>query len=276
MLNTAVSLGRAGIRVEFIGEIADDLPGELILRFLKDNHVGTKFVDRYHSGKTTLALAFLNEKADADYSFYADLPKKRLNVNFPVTTAHDIVLFGSFYSLMDGIHDWLKTFLTLARQNQTLILYDPNFRKDHSKELNHVMPLILENLFFADIIRGSNEDFLHIFAIPDPKAVYTRIRRRDNQVLIYTKSYEPVSVLVTKQTISVPVPVIEPVSTVGAGDAFNAGLIEAMIGVGVRIENLENLSRDEWKQIAVNAICFSQNVCMSFDNYIRKDFLFLD
>ena len=73
-----------------------------------------------------------------------------------------------------------------------------------------------------------------------------------------------------------PVPVIEPVSTVGAGDAFNAGLIEAMIGVGVRIENLENLSRDEWKQIAVNAICFSQNVCMSFDNYIRKDFLFLD
>ena len=84
MLNTAVSLGRAGIHVEFISEIAADQPGEMIVRFLQENRVGTSYLNRYTDGKTTLALAFLNEQADAGYSFYPDPPKERLTGNLPV------------------------------------------------------------------------------------------------------------------------------------------------------------------------------------------------
>ena len=72
MLNSAVSLGRAGINVEFISDVANDQPGEMIVRFLKENQVGTSFLNRQSSGKTTLALAFLNKNADAGYTFYAE------------------------------------------------------------------------------------------------------------------------------------------------------------------------------------------------------------
>ena len=273
MLNTAVSLGRAGIRVEFISEIAADRPGEMIIRFLQENRVGTSYINRYTDGKTTLALAFLNEQADAGYSFYSDLPKERLTGKFPVPTGHDIILFGSFFSLTDEIVEKLTAILSAARQNNALILYDPNFRRPHLAELSRVMPRIVENISHADIIRGSDEDFLHLFGVREPRDAYARIRTRDNQVLIYTCSDQAVSILTGKQLISVIVPKIEPVSTIGAGDSFNAGLLYGFITMGIDREKIPVLSAGDWEWIAGNAIRFSQNVCMSLDNYISHDFL---
>jgi fructokinase len=273
MLNTAVSLGRAGIRVEFISEIAYDQPGEMIIRFLQENHVSTSYLNRYIDGKTTVALAFLNEGADAAYSFYSELSEERLKGEFPVPGTNDIVLFGSFFSVADGVHEKLITFLTAARRNHAVILYDPNFRRPHLAELSRVMPRIIENISCADIIRGSDEDFLHIFAIRNPGDTYTRIRTRDDQVLIYTRSDNDVRVLTGKKEISVPVPGIEPLSTIGAGDSFNAGLIHAFIKMGMGRGMIDLLPDADWERIAGNAIRFAQNTCMSLDNYISHDFI---
>ena len=64
-LNTAVTLGRLNLPVYFIGEYGMDEVGNIIDQFLKDNHVSTQYVYRYYDGKSTLALAFLNENNDA-------------------------------------------------------------------------------------------------------------------------------------------------------------------------------------------------------------------
>ncbi len=273
MLNAAVSLGRAGIRVEFISDIAADQAGEMIIRFLHENNIGTAFINRFSGGKTTLALAFLDERADATYSFYSDQPEESLKGELPVPATDDIVLFGSFFSVTDGNHEKLQAFLSAARRNNALILYDPNFRKPHIADLPRVMTRIVENFSLADIIRGSDEDFLHIFAIREAGEAYARITNRDNQVLIYTRSNEPICILTGKQMISVPVPRIEPVSTIGAGDSFNAGVIHAFIKMGIGLGQISSLSSGEWEKIAGDAIRFAQNVCMSLDNYISHDFL---
>jgi fructokinase len=273
MLNTAISLGRAGVHVEFISDIANDQPGEMIIRFLEENIIGTTYLNRYSNGKTTLALAFLDKKAEAEYSFYAEPPKELLVGKLPILTRNDIVLFGSFFSLTDGIHEKLKTFLTSAGQNGAMILYDPNFRRPHINDLPRVMPRIMENFAFAGIIRGSHEDFLHIFATQDPLKAYNRIRTRDSQVMICTRGNEDVNIMAGNQRISVPIPKIEPVSTIGAGDSFNAGLIHAFMKMGISSEQIPFLSITEWEMIAGNAIRFSQNVCLNLDNYISKDLI---
>ena len=273
MLNTAVSLGRSGVHVEFISDIADDHPGEMIVRFLEENATGTSYLNRYSSGKTTLALAFLDTKAEAGYSFYSEPPKELLAGKLPVPERNDIVLFGSFFSVTEAIREKLKTFLSSASQNRALIVYDPNFRRPHLNALQQVMPLIMENISVADIIKGSAEDFLHIFATRDPLEVFDRIRTHDSQVMIYTRSNDDVIILARDHKIYVPVPKIEPVSTIGAGDSFNAGLIYSFIKMGISREQIPFLHMNEWKKIAGNAIRFSQNVCMSLDNYISKDFI---
>lgn len=273
MLNTAVSLGRAGIPVEFISEIAADAPGELIVKFLHENHVGTRYLSRYSGGKTTIALAFLNSKADAQYSFYSDLPDERLKDQLPLPDNDDIILFGSFYSLLDKIHKKLIDFLSGALENNAVILYDPNFRSSHVADLPEVFPRIMENFTLADLIRGSDEDFLHIFALGEADDVRLRLRLQDRQGLVYTRSDDSVCIFANRIKLTVPVPEIEPVSTIGAGDSFNAGLIYALIEMHIDKVRIVNLSSEEWTKIADIAIRFSQNVCMSLDNYISKDLL---
>jgi fructokinase len=76
--------GRIGLPVSFISEYAGDNVGKIIDSFLSENGVGTGYVDHYKDGKTKLALAFLNERNDASYTFYQDYPEKRLSIDFPV------------------------------------------------------------------------------------------------------------------------------------------------------------------------------------------------
>ena len=56
----------------------------LLIHFLMDNGVNTSYVNRYDDGNTALALAFLDEKNDADYTFYKNRPSRKLNTGFPV------------------------------------------------------------------------------------------------------------------------------------------------------------------------------------------------
>jgi fructokinase len=276
MLNSAVSLGRAGLNVEFISEIASDKPGEMIMRFLHENHVGTTYVNRYSEGKTTIAMAFLNDRADATFSFYADHPGVKLPEYLPLPGNDNIILFGSFFSVTNGIFEKLTSFLSSARQNNALIIYDPNFRSPHLPELKKTLPRLIQNISFANIIRGSDEDFLHIFAMKEPGSIYSRVQNTENQVLMLTRSNEDVVIMINDLSVRLTVPPIIPVSTIGAGDSFNAGIIFAINKMGMTVENMHSFTEPDWQRIGENGIRFAQNVCMSTGNYISQDFITTD
>ncbi|GAI76049.1 unnamed protein product, partial [marine sediment metagenome] len=156
-LNAAVTLGRLGIPVQFIGEYGLDEVGNFIDTFLKNNHVNTEYVYRYYDGKSALALAFLNENNDASYDFYKIYPEKRLDIDFPHLHQDDIVLFGSFYAITPEVRKKLIHFIKEAKNKKSIILYDPNFRKQHLHDLPHLKPMIEENISYATIVRGSHE-----------------------------------------------------------------------------------------------------------------------
>src|SRR5512145_37824 len=130
-LNSAVTLGRLNLPVYFIGEYGLDEVGNIIDSFLKENHVSTEYVYRYYDGKSTLALAFLNENNDASYDFYKIYPEKRLAVDFPQIQEDDIVLFGSIYAVTPEVRTKLMEFIRQANRKKGIVIYDPNFRKQH-------------------------------------------------------------------------------------------------------------------------------------------------
>ena len=156
MLNSTVSLGRIGLPVFFISEYASDNVGQIIDSFLTENGVGTSYVDHFKEGKTKLALAFLNERNDASYTFYQDYPEKRLSIDFPVIVRDDIILCGSIYSITGEIRKKFMDLITKAKENGAIVIYDPNFRPTHSSDLETLKPMIIENMKSAKLIRGSN------------------------------------------------------------------------------------------------------------------------
>jgi len=271
MLNTAVSLGRLGIPVHFISEYGTDTVGEMIDGFLTSNGIDTRFVYHYSDGKSALALAFLDEKNNANYSFYKAYPTKRLDVVFPEVQANDIIMFGSFYGITYEIRDILKQFLNHAKSRGAIIIYDPNFRKSHLFELERLKPAILENMSMASIVRCSDEDLELIFNVKDAEAAYEVVKPLCPNML-YTASSKAVYLHTPTVKESFSVKKIEPISTIGAGDNFNAGVVYGLFNENINKEDLSSLPLHTWQNLINHGIDFASEVCMSYDNYISTEF----
>ena len=99
VFNGIVSLSRTGVPVCFISETGNDHVGDTILRFMRDNHISTEHVNVFPDGKSPVSLAFLNDNSDAEYIFYKDYPKQRLDIIYPELKEDDIVVIGSYYAL---------------------------------------------------------------------------------------------------------------------------------------------------------------------------------
>jgi len=271
VLNSVVSMGRMDLPVSFISEYGHDDVGSLIDSFLKSNGVNTSSVHRFHDGSTSLALAFLDEKNDAHYTFYKDFPAKRLDIDFPVIERDDIVQCGSFYAIWPEIREKFKKFIRTAAENGALVLYDPNFRKTHVSELNILKPLIIENMKMSGLLRGSDEDFKNIFGAETIDEAW-EVAKEFCNCLVYTVNVEGVYVRTTAFSGKFPVRKITPVSTIGAGDNFNAGMITAIYRNNFKREQLENMGEKEWSKVITSAVDFATHVCLSYENYISTEF----
>ena len=269
-LNTAVTLGRLGHNVQLISEYGLDEVGNYIEHFLNDNNVLTDYVYRYIDGKSALALAFLNENNDASYDFYKIYPEDRLNTKFPEIKQDDIVLFGSFYAITVEVRRKLLEFIKAAKKNKAIVIYDPNFRKPHLHDLKWLKPMIEENIGLARIVRGSNEDFTLIFGTGNSKETY-EILHEKTPVLLYTANTKGVFLHTPKLEKQFPVKKINPISTIGAGDNFNAGIIYSLMEYNIKYKDLPHMKEEEWKKIVENGVEFASQVCMSYDNYISAE-----
>lgn len=274
VFNGIISLGRAGVSASFISETGNDRVGQRICSFLRENGVNADNIFVYPDSKSPISLAFLNEQNDAEYIFYKDHPRDQLEFVYPDIQADDIVMFGSYYAVNPVIRPQVAAFLDYARNKGAIIYYDVNFRASHKHEVMKLTPNILENLEYADIVRGSTEDFEVMFKKTDPEVIYR------SQIAFYTKNFimtqgsNPVEMRaeggLKKQYAVEP---METVSTIGAGDNFNAGFVYGLIKYGVTREMIiSGFSEATWDQLIACAQQFSANVCKSIDNSVDLTF----
>lgn len=273
--NCLISLGRCGVKASFISETGNDRVGQRIIRFLEENGIGSSSVSVYPDSKSPLSLAFLNEKNDAEYIFYKDHPKDRLDFNYPEVNDGDIVVFGSYYAVNPVIRPQVLGFLEYAKSHGAILYYDVNFRASHKDEVIKLTPNILENLELADIVRGSTEDFDVMFHKTDADAIYR------SQISFYTKKFictngsEPVE-LRADGGLKKQYPILKSngvVSTIGAGDNFNAGFIYGLMKYDITREHMDaGLTESQWDSVIGCAMQFSANVCKSLNNYVDKEF----
>lgn len=270
--NAVISLGRMGQNVTFISETGNDRVGEMILANMRENGVDTANVNVFPEGKSPVSLAFLNERNDAEYIFYKDYPRQRLEVNMPEISSDDIIMIGSYFAITPVLRDKVKELLDRAHDAGAIIYYDVNFRSTHANEAIKLMPTIIENFEYADILRGSTEDFQNMFRQPDADKVYS------NHVGFYCPNFICTDTdgdvrLRTKHVCKdYPVTPLKAVSTIGAGDNFNAGVVYGLLKYRVRRADLAELTEADWDAIIRCGMDFSADVCKSVSNSVSKEF----
>lgn len=272
VFNGLVSLGRLGTPVSFISEVGNDQVGDIILKFMEENHISTQYVDRFPDGKSPVSLAFLDQENNANYTFYKDYPAQRLEVALPPIQEDDIFIFGSYYALNPVLRERMIEFLEYARSRKAIIYYDPNFRKVHAHEVIRLMPTLLENFEYADIIRGSDEDFQYIFGHTDTEKIYAQNIRFYCRNFITTHGAGGVNLYTKNEAYHFDVPSIDPLSTIGAGDNFNAGILFGLLKYNIRYRDLPSMTPENWSHIIRCGIDFSSEVCKSYANYISVQY----
>lgn len=272
VFNGIVSLARAGVPVCFISETGNDHVGNIILRFMRDNGLSTQHVNVFPDGKSPVSLAFLNDRSDAEYLFYKDYPRQRLDIDYPVITGEDIVVIASYYALNPVLRDKVTELLDRARAAGAIIYYDPNFRSSHREEAIKLAPTIIENLEYADIVRGSREDFFYMYGLQDADKIYREKVKFYCPNFLCTAGGEQVALHTATMAKEYDIPPLEAVSTVGAGDNFNAGIIYGLLKYDVHRDDLSSLDTATWDKVIACGMAFAAEVCRSVGNSISPEF----
>ncbi|HRY99813.1 MAG TPA: PfkB family carbohydrate kinase [Bacteroidales bacterium] len=267
MLNTAVDLGRCHLPVGFIGGLGDDAPGRMVRDFLNKSRVGSQHLRALPAWRTPVALALLDSGGNASYTFYRD-PAGEYAPEYPVPGPGDLLLYGSYHALHDQVHHTLLSWLHSCRERGVMLIYDPNFRRPHLHELPRLKPRILDLIRCAHLLKASDEDLQLVFRFSSGGEAWDNLCNIGPRALAYTRGARGASWYASDWELRFPAPEVDVLSTIGAGDAFNAGLLAALAQVSNPTGVL--LLEDFAKQALHQAQSLASMVCQRWENHVPQ------
>jgi len=221
-MNVAVALARLGHDAHLLTAIGEDPRGEAIRAHLDDSgvHLTPSSVG---PGRTSTAEAVLDASGAATYTF--DLAWDPDPAGLPRDL--DAVHTSSIAAVMEPGATTLAELLRTARTAAT-ISYDPNARPTLMGEPADVRARIEENIALSDVVKASDEDVTWLYGTEDVEDVVSSWRELGPSLTVLTRGGEGSVAFSESGRVQVaPVPV-EVVDTVGAGDTFSAGILDAL------------------------------------------------
>lgn len=269
--NAMISVGRIGLPCSMITNIGGDTIGDMTIKYMIDNGVDTSFAYRQEGMKSHVALAFLDENDNAQYQFYKDHASMEMDAIDIPFGKDDAVLFGSFFAINPAIRNLTRSLLTKASKQGAFLYYDINFRASHIADIPMTIDNINENMKLSTVVRGSLEDFGYLYNTEDVDEIYEKYISPFCPYFICTDGGRPVQLRTPRLSLSFEAKKIKTVSTVGAGDNFNAGFLCCLI----EEKNISSLSIAEWEEthwnrLIANGQKFSAIVCQSLGNSIPQ------
>lgn len=255
--NTAVALGRLGAPTRFVGRIPGGPLGALLRNYLSESGVDLSLVVPAKE-EPTLALAAVDERGQARYSFYAggtadwQWTAEELAAGTPTGSA--CVHAGSLALAMEPGGPLIEKLLRELRGAATISI-DPNLRPGivPVERYRELMPGWTS---VADLFRLSSDDLDMLRPGADLEEVCDEWHADGVRLVVITLGADGALASLDGHRMSVPARPVTPVDTVGAGDAFTAGLLYRLHTGGVLGGRLTDLGPD----LLVRALTFASDV----------------
>lgn len=231
--NVAVGLARLGAPVEFAGRISTDFFGRYLMQHLEREGVGTRFVSR-SAAPSILAFAALDHDAPA-FTFYGDAAADahlRADDVPPAIERSRVLHFGSI-SLLAAPTSAAVLALADRLRGRCLLSLDPNVRPNLIGDADAYRQTLGRAFRTADILKLSAEDLKWLMPGTPVEAAAARLLALGPVLVIITLGADGCYARTATGELRVTAPRIDVADTVGAGDAFSAGLLARATAAGL-------------------------------------------
>ncbi|MFH1395475.1 MAG: carbohydrate kinase [Candidatus Omnitrophota bacterium] len=266
VLNTAILVARLGLSVSLLAKTGNDFLGQKLLALLQHEKIKTNNIFPDARLKTGLALARLDKKGDSSYVFYK--PHGKLTsftkAQFPKNIFKNVSVFhtASAYSYDDFTFDNTLSLMRLAKKKKVFISYDPNWRENRIRNKTVARNRIKKLLPYIDLLKLSSSDAAGITG----KRTLSKALGCLPKNVIVTLGEKGAFLYDGRKKIFTPSLKVKTVDTIGAGDAFTAGLIYRYASVGKKLfweKKKENL---QFASAAAALVCTGRGATEGLKN----------
>jgi fructokinase len=231
--NVAVALAKLGVDSAFVGMLAQDAFGDLLLEGLGKAGVSTAQVVRTKDANTALAFVSLDSEGERRFSFYrppaADLLFRAEHFS-PGAFEQAAAFHCCSNSLTEpAIAEATLEGVRLARAAGALVSVDMNYRPGLWPSHADARPRIWSLLREADVVKLSTSELAYLAEpMRDEQAVMAKLWEGRTQWLLITDGPGLIRHLTCDREDTASTYEVKSINTTGAGDAFVAGILASL------------------------------------------------
>lgn len=255
-LNVAIGLGRLKTETLLITQLGNDQNAELILKHLRKSDVSVMAAPA-RSGHTSTASVSLDEAGEASYSFNIawDLPEQDL-------PRCDAVHIGSLGTLLTPGRHAVLELVDEATAHKHMLSYDINLRAAHVSNPDATWRDVVSVASRCSLVRLSEADSELMRPGVSPDEVCRELLRGTRtKVVVLTRGAAGATAFGDDFEVSAEPREVNVADTIGAGDAFTAGLL-AMLDES-RLLGHKKLPTDPqtWEALLAGAVEIASITC---------------
>jgi fructokinase len=224
--NTARALARLGVPVAFLGRLSTDPAGRRLADLLSADGVDLRLAS-FGPEPTTHALATVQPDGTTDYEFFYEgtsAPNLAAEM-LPVQLRHEVdaIHVGTLGLVFDPIASSLAGLLERERAGR-LVMVDPNVRCGLIDDVDYRARL---DRFVAGgtVVKASAADMEFLQPGTSVEDGAAALLRAGPALVVVTLGERGAFAAHRDVRVHVPAPHVDVVDTIGAGDAFGAGLL---------------------------------------------------
>lgn len=223
--NVALTLGRLGRPTRLLTRIGDDDRGRRVVEHLAASGVALA-EGSLVPAPTSTAAAQLDVHGGATYTFDLvwDLPD---GSGLPGGTPPRCLHTGSISAVLEPGATQVRRLFAAARATSTTS-YDPNLRPALMGTPEQVRPAVEELVAGADVVKLSDEDAQWLDPRTTPDELAQRWSTLGPAVVVVTRGGRGAKAWCAAGVVDVEGRPVQVADTVGAGDSFSGGLIDAL------------------------------------------------
>lgn len=259
--NVARTIARLGGECQFLGTLSEDTFGQRLRSALGRDGVHV-VVEEPTRAPTTVAIAQIDELGVPDYRFYVEgtaaAHLQAADVPADVLDASSALAVGGLGLVVEPIASTLRA-LVAARPPSLVTLLDPNCRPRAVRDPLAYRTRIDGFAKAVDVVKVSSEDLAMLRPGEELGAAARGMLALGPAAVLVTDGPSPVRIVTAAGERSVPVPPVQILDTVGAGDAFVAACLVGWGEAGLRREDLGD--PDALAEVAGEAVRVAAAAC---------------